>query len=73
MVFYFLLKLIQTVKVANHLHGLIFELKERMDSRQDQPVLHFLFFYFFKKLIIFFFIKIIKKNKVVFFYFIFKI
>jgi len=36
------MKLIQTVKVANHLHGLIFELKERMDSRQDQPVLPFI-------------------------------
>ena len=23
----------------NHLHGLIFELKERMNSRQDQPVI----------------------------------
>jgi len=45
MVFYFLLKLIQTVKVANHLHGLIFELKERMDSRQDQPVLPFVNFF----------------------------
>jgi hypothetical protein len=26
-------------RVANHLHGLIFELKERMDSRQDRPVM----------------------------------
>ena len=24
---------------ANHLHGLVFELKKRMDSRQDQPVM----------------------------------
>lgn len=27
-------------RVANHLHGLIFELKERMDSRQDRPVMN---------------------------------
>ena len=26
-------------RVANHLHGLIFELKERMNSRQDRPVM----------------------------------
>jgi len=26
-------------RVANHLHGLIFELKERMNSRQDRPVI----------------------------------
>lgn len=26
-------------QVANHLHGLIFELKERMNSRQDRPVM----------------------------------
>jgi hypothetical protein len=25
--------------VANHLHGLIFELKEHMNSRQDRPVM----------------------------------
>jgi hypothetical protein len=45
--------LIQTVQVANHLHGLIFELKERMDSRQDQPVLHFFFIIYIKKNVIF--------------------
>jgi hypothetical protein len=27
-------------RVANHLHGLIFELKEHMNSRQDRPVMH---------------------------------
>ena len=27
-------------RVANHLHGLIFELKERMNSRQDRPVMY---------------------------------
>jgi hypothetical protein len=26
-------------QVNNHMHGLIFELKERMNSRQDQPVI----------------------------------
>lgn len=29
-------------RVANHLHGLIFELKERMNSRQDRPVMRVL-------------------------------
>jgi hypothetical protein len=32
-------------RVANHLHGLIFELKERMNSRQDRPVMHFNLFF----------------------------
>jgi len=26
-------------RVSNHMHGLIIELKERMDSRQDRPVI----------------------------------
>jgi hypothetical protein len=34
-------------RVANHLHGLIFELKERMNSRQDRPVMQSSFFFFF--------------------------
>ena len=29
----------------NHLHGLIFELKERMNSRQDRPVMLCVFYY----------------------------
>jgi hypothetical protein len=35
-------------RVANHLHGLIFELKERMNSRQDRPVMQFFFFVILK-------------------------
>jgi len=43
--------LIQTVRVFFHLHGLIFELKERMNSRQDRPVILCVLFFFKKKII----------------------
>ena len=35
-------------RVANHLHGLIFELKERMNSRQDRPVMKSNIYYIYK-------------------------
>ena len=46
-------------RVANHLHGLIFELKERMNSRQDRPVMRLIFNQVFTK-----FYKKTKKLKV---------
>ena len=36
-------------RVANHLHGLIFELKERMNSRQDRPVKTHTYIYTYKQ------------------------
>jgi len=48
-------------RVANHLHGLIFELKERMNSRQDRPVMQKLNLVRMKK----------KKKKIFFFFFFF--
>ena len=50
--FFFFINTYLNCRVINHLHGLIFELKERMNSRQDRPVMiwiyivYILFFFF---------------------------